>query len=116
MRDMKALASMGLANGGRVVPANDRPPLSSAIFSPARVELCEPGIPAREKRLAEILAVEPAELVHPFDDERIIATAETVYVLVDPNTLKKMPLPADFRMALDKGAKGCRTDHAGYFA
>src|SRR5215471_17942917 len=29
--------------------------------------------PARAKRLAEILAREPAELVHPFDDERIIA-------------------------------------------
>src|SRR4051812_32119038 len=39
----------------------------------ARIELCEPGLPAREKRLAEILASEPAELVHPFDDERIIA-------------------------------------------
>jgi threonine dehydratase len=39
----------------------------------ARVELCDPGLPAREKRLAEILAREPAELVHPFDDERIIA-------------------------------------------
>jgi threonine dehydratase len=30
-------------------------------------------MPAREKRLAEILATEPGELVHPFDDERIIA-------------------------------------------
>jgi threonine dehydratase len=39
----------------------------------ARVELCEPGLPAREKRLAEILEREPARVVHPFDDEEIIA-------------------------------------------
>jgi len=30
-------------------------------------------LPARERKLAEILATEPGELVHPFDDERIIA-------------------------------------------
>lgn len=39
----------------------------------ARIEFCEPGLPAREKRLAEILDREPALLVHPFDDEEIIA-------------------------------------------
>jgi threonine dehydratase len=39
----------------------------------ARIELCDPGLPAREKRLAEIMANETAVLVHPFDDERIIA-------------------------------------------
>jgi threonine dehydratase len=39
----------------------------------ARIELCEPGLPAREKRLAEILEHEPALVVHPFDDEEIIA-------------------------------------------
>ena len=30
-------------------------------------------MPAREKRLAEVMASEPAELVHPFDDDRVIA-------------------------------------------
>ena len=39
----------------------------------ARIELCEPGLPAREKRLAEILERETALVVHPFDDEEIIA-------------------------------------------
>lgn len=39
----------------------------------ARVELCEPGIAARENLLAVILAREGGELVHPFDDGRIIA-------------------------------------------
>ena len=47
-------------------------------------------------------------------DERIIATAETVYVLVMPHVLTKMPLPAEFRAALEEGAAGKVTDHAGY--
>ena len=49
-------------------------------------------------------------------ERAIIAAAETVYVLVDARTLKKMPLPADFRAALEKGAPGAATDHAGYLA
>jgi acyl-CoA thioester hydrolase len=47
-------------------------------------------------------------------EKPIIATAETVYVLVDAHTLKKMPLPADFRAALQNGAPGVITDHAGF--
>jgi len=47
-------------------------------------------------------------------DGRILATAETVYVLVDANTLEKRSLPADFREALEKGAQGVVVDHAGY--
>lgn len=39
----------------------------------ARVEFCEPGLQAREKRLAEILEHSSALVVHPFDDEEIIA-------------------------------------------
>lgn len=39
----------------------------------ARIEFCDPGLPAREKRLGEICSQETAELVHPFDDARIIA-------------------------------------------
>jgi len=45
--------------------------------------------------------------------EAIIATAETVYVVVDAHTLRKMPLAADFREALSRGAPGVTTDHAG---
>jgi acyl-CoA thioester hydrolase len=48
-------------------------------------------------------------------DERIIASAETVYVLVEPSDLTKMSLPPEFRAALEKGAPDRRTDHAGYF-
>jgi len=48
------------------------------------------------------------------DDDRVIATAETVYVLVEPRTLTKMPIPAPLRSAMEKGAPGIVTDHAGY--
>jgi acyl-CoA thioester hydrolase len=46
-------------------------------------------------------------------NERIIAFSETVYVLVDARTLAKTPIPAEFRMALERGAPGAITDHAG---
>jgi acyl-CoA thioester hydrolase len=45
--------------------------------------------------------------------EPIIVTAEGIHVLVESHTLRKMPLPADFRAALEKGAPGVITDHAG---
>jgi acyl-CoA thioester hydrolase len=44
-------------------------------------------------------------------EEPIIASGETVYVLVHPHTLVKMPLPADLRAALEKGAPGTIVDH-----
>ncbi|HLJ85897.1 MAG TPA: thioesterase family protein [Candidatus Angelobacter sp.] len=47
-------------------------------------------------------------------EEKIIATAETVYVMVEQHTLKKMTLPADFRVAVENGAHGLVTDHAAY--
>lgn len=72
-----ALALAARARGLRaivVVPRDSaRTKIAAIEAAGARLELCEPGLPAREKRVAEILASEPAELVHPFDDERIIA-------------------------------------------
>jgi len=57
-----------------VIPRDSaRSKIAAIEAAGARVELCDPGLPAREKRLAEILAAEGGELVHPFDDERIIA-------------------------------------------
>jgi acyl-CoA thioester hydrolase len=47
-------------------------------------------------------------------ENQILATAETVYVLVDARTLTKMPLPSDLRSSLERGALGAITDHAGY--
>ena len=40
---------------------------------------------------------------------------KTVYVLVDARTLIKLPLPDTLRTALQEGAAGRTTDHAGYF-
>ncbi len=47
-------------------------------------------------------------------DERVIVTAETVYVLVDVRTLTKLPLPDFLRAALQTGAAGQVTDHAAF--
>jgi acyl-CoA thioester hydrolase len=49
-------------------------------------------------------------------DDRVIATVETVYVLVDGRTLAKLPLPDALRAALQAGAADRATDHAGYLA
>jgi len=49
-------------------------------------------------------------------NERPIASAETVYVLVDSVTLQKRELPADFRAALERGAANQVTDHANYLS
>jgi threonine dehydratase len=72
-----ALSLAARARGMRaivVIPRDSaRSKIAAIEAAGARIELCDPGLPARERRLAEILAAEPAELVHPFDDERIIA-------------------------------------------
>jgi threonine dehydratase len=72
-----ALALAARARGMKaivVIPRDSaRSKIAAIEAAGARIELCDPGLPAREKRVAEILASEPAELVHPFDDERIIA-------------------------------------------
>jgi acyl-CoA thioester hydrolase len=47
--------------------------------------------------------------------EGISAHSETIYVLVDSETLAKRELPADFREALQLGAVGKICDHAGMF-
>jgi len=44
----------------------------------------------------------------------LLASVETVYVLVDEKTLEKRPLPEDFRNRLHAGAPGVETDHAAY--
>jgi acyl-CoA thioester hydrolase len=45
---------------------------------------------------------------------RLIATAETVYVVVDPKTWAKRPLTADERTRLESGGRGKCIDHAGF--
>jgi threonine dehydratase len=72
-----ALALAARARGMRaivIIPRDSaRSKIAAIEAAGARIEFCEPGLPAREKRLAELLAKEPGELVHPFDDDRIIA-------------------------------------------
>jgi threonine dehydratase len=70
-----ALAARALGMRAIVVIPRDsaRSKIAAIKAAGARVEMCDPGLPAREKRLAEILATEPGVVVHPFDDERIIA-------------------------------------------
>jgi len=44
----------------------------------------------------------------------VLATIETVYVLMDGRTLTKLPIPPDVRSALEQGARGKTTDHAAH--
>lgn len=48
--------------------------------------------------------------------EAVIATCETVYVNVDTHTLKKAPIPARLRGALERGANGKHVDHAAHLS
>lgn len=72
-----ALALAARARGMKaivVVPRDSaRVKVANIEAAGARVEFCEPGLAAREQKLREVLAREPGEIVHPFDDSRIIA-------------------------------------------
>jgi acyl-CoA thioester hydrolase len=46
-------------------------------------------------------------------EEAVLASGETIYVLVDTHSLKKRVLPDDLRAALERGAPGTFIDHAG---
>jgi threonine dehydratase len=57
-----------------VVPRNSSPPKIAAIErAGGTVIFCEPGLPAREAALAELIQRVDAHVVHPFDDGRVIA-------------------------------------------
>lgn len=47
--------------------------------------------------------------------EAMLASAETVSVYVDEE-IKKQPIPATVRAALERGAPGVEVDHAGYLS
>ncbi len=94
-----ALALAARARGMRaiVVAPRDsaRTKIANIEAAGARLELCDPGLPARERRVAELLAQEPAELVHPFDDARIIAGQGTaaLEMLAELQTLDVISAP-----------------------
>lgn len=50
------------------------------------------------------------------DREVLLATAETVFVLINERTATKVTLFDSHRESLTRGAPGFVTDHAGYFA
>jgi acyl-CoA thioester hydrolase len=47
-------------------------------------------------------------------EDRVIVTAETVYVLVSHPALAKMTIPDQLRTAIQEGAPGKTIDHAAY--
>jgi acyl-CoA thioester hydrolase len=78
--------------------------------------------PARFDQVLEISVFAPrlgntsftvASIMRIAGDERVIATAETVYVLVS-HRLVKMTIPDALRSAMERGAPGAIIDHAGY--
>jgi threonine dehydratase len=57
-----------------VVPRDSaRPKIANIEQAGAELIYCEPGLPAREAALAEVIKKTGAHLVHPFDDARVIA-------------------------------------------
>jgi threonine dehydratase len=94
-----ALALAARARGMRaivIVPRDSpRSKIANIEAAGARVELCDPGLPAREKRLAEVMRSDPGELVHPFDDSRIIAGQGTAVLelLADVPDLQVVSTP-----------------------
>jgi threonine dehydratase len=57
-----------------VMPEDSAAPKFAAVAAAgARIVRCAPGIKAREAALAKVMLEAPAELVHPYDDSRVIA-------------------------------------------
>lgn len=68
-----AARSLGLACTVVVPEGSARPKVEAIAAAGARIVYCKPGLAAREAALAELLAHEPAHVVHPFDDADVIA-------------------------------------------
>jgi threonine dehydratase len=57
-----------------VVPRDSaRPKIAAIERAGGKVVFCDPGLPAREAALADLLRRIDAHIVHPFDDARVIA-------------------------------------------
>lgn len=68
-----AARALGLACTVVVPAGSSRPKIAAIEASGARIVQCRPGLAAREAALAELVAREPAHVVHPFDDADVIA-------------------------------------------
>jgi acyl-CoA thioester hydrolase len=51
--------------------------------------------------------------IHDVQTGRFLARGEMVGVVVHPETVEKMPIPAPMRQALEQGGRGEFIDHAG---
>lgn len=84
-----ALARAAASIGWRcfVVVPHDASPVKVAAIRAAGAELvtCEPGLAPREAALAEVVARTGAEVVHPFDDSRVIAGQGTAALELLPD-------------------------------
>lgn len=73
-----------------VVPAGaSRPKVAAIEAAGGKIVHCEAGLAAREAALADLLAREPAHLVHPYDDADVIAGQGTA-------ALELLSEPMDF--------------------
>jgi len=70
-----ALAAQACDLQAHIVVPRDaaRPKIAAIERAGGHLVYCEPGLPAREAALAELLRRVEAEVVHPFDDARVIA-------------------------------------------
>ncbi len=70
-----ALAARALGRPCTVVVPRDASGIKIRAIEQAgaRIVYCEPGMDARAAALARLIAVEPAQVVHPFDDSAVIA-------------------------------------------
>ena len=80
--------------------------------SPARLDnVLE--ISMRASRIGTTSFTLSAEMRRAGETE-ILVTTETTYVHVDPKTFTKREIEPEMRAALEAGARGKTTDHAGY--
>lgn len=84
-----AARSLGLACTVVVPEGSSRPKVAAIEAAGAHVRFCAPGLAAREAALAELIAREPAHVVHPFDDSDVIAGQGTA-------ALELLSEPMDF--------------------
>ncbi len=114
-----ALAARACGLQAYVVIPHDsaRPKIEAIQRAGAHVVFCEPGLAAREQALQELLSRVPAQVVHPFDDARVIAGQGTaaLELLTDQPQLQVICTPVGgggliggTALAAHAMAAGCR--------
>ncbi len=92
-----AIAARRLGFRARIVMPRDsaRTKFAAVQAAGGEVVVCEPGIAAREAALRQVLAEQPATVVHPFDDARVIAGQGTaaLELLVESGALDCVTAP-----------------------